>query len=115
MGTVEVATTRRARARGLLGRPAPDGALLLPRTRSVHGVGMTYPIDVARLDAAGVVVRVDRLAPGGLLLPCRGAHHVLEAAAGAFASWGLGPASQLEVAPAASVRTGRRPPRPRRR
>ncbi|MEZ5183521.1 MAG: DUF192 domain-containing protein [Acidimicrobiales bacterium] len=111
VGTVEVATTRRARARGLLGRPVPTGALLLARTRSVHGVGMAYAIDVARLDGDGVVVRVDRLDRGGLLLPCRRARHVLEAAAGAFASWRLVPGSRVEVAP---LRPGRRPPQPRR-
>lgn len=77
---VEVPTTRRERARGLLGRDqlAPDSALLLERTRSVHTVGMRFEIAVAFLDAGLRVLEVVRVPPGRVLLPRRGARQVLE-------------------------------------
>lgn len=86
---VAVATTRRARGRGLLGRDELDGALWLAGTRSVHTVGMRFAIDVACCDARQVVVHVATLVPGRLLLPRRQVRSVLEAEAGAFARWGV--------------------------
>ena len=38
------------RARGLLGRTGYEGAMVLPRTRSVHTFGMRFPLDVAFCD-----------------------------------------------------------------
>ena len=97
LATLEVAADRRARSRGLLGRDGFEGALLLERTRSVHTVGMRFPIDVAVCDADLVVLRTRRLRPGRGTLPVRGGRHVLEAEAGAFARWGLVVGDQLEV------------------
>ncbi len=97
LATLEVAADRRARSRGLLGRDGFEGALLLERTRSVHTVGMRFPIDVAVCDADLVVLRTRRLRPGRVTLPVRGGRHVLEAEAGAFARWGLVVGDQLEV------------------
>jgi uncharacterized membrane protein (UPF0127 family) len=76
----EVPTGRRERARGLLGRDrlAPGSALLLERTRSIHTVGMRFEIAVAFLDAGLRVLEVVRVPPGRVLLPRRGARHVLE-------------------------------------
>ena len=51
--------------------------MLLERCRSVHTVGMRFPITVAFLDTSSRVVRVDR-APIGRILFCRRARHVLE-------------------------------------
>ena len=56
--TVFFASTWWGRAKGWLGRPAPaegEGLLLSP-CKGIHMVGMNYPIDVAFLDAAGLVV-----------------------------------------------------------
>lgn len=77
---VEVPETRRERARGLLGRapPAPGGGMLLRRARSVHTLGMRFPIVAVLLDASMRVVEVNRLPPGRILLPRRGVLHVLE-------------------------------------
>lgn len=47
VASVEIATTRRERGRGLLGREGFEGALVLPGVRSVHTVGMRFAIDVA--------------------------------------------------------------------
>jgi uncharacterized membrane protein (UPF0127 family) len=74
---VDVAETAFERLRGLIGAFPPRG-LLLPRTRSVHTIGMRAPIDAVLLGAGGEVVDVVRLAPGRLLLPRRRVRCVLE-------------------------------------
>jgi uncharacterized protein len=68
--------------RGLLGRSrlAPDRALLLERTRSIHTFGMRFPIAAARLDRDLIVRSVRPVRPGRLLLPGLGIRHVLECA-----------------------------------
>lgn len=92
---LERATTRASRGRGLLGRDRVDGAVWLPRVRSVHTVGMRFPIDVAWLDHDGWVRRVDTLPPGRLTRWVAAAG-MLEAEAGAFERWGLRPGSRVE-------------------
>ena len=99
LASLEVADGRRARSRGLLGRDGLDGALLLDRTRSVHTLGMRFPIDVAVCDADLVVLRTRRLPPGRMTLPMRRGRQVIEAEAGAFARWGLVAGDQLDVRP----------------
>lgn len=96
---VEVASDRRARARGLLGRTGLCGALLLPATRSVHTVGMAFPIDVALCTRDLAVVAVRTLPPGRLILPRPRVRAVVEAEAGSFARWGVAPGSQLALRP----------------
>ncbi len=95
---LEVASSASARIRGLLGRDGLEGALLLPGCRSVHTLGMRFPIDVAFLDRRGRVV--------GLVTPMRPwrasrarwrAHQVLEAEAGAFDRWHVAPGDVLDV------------------
>jgi hypothetical protein len=77
------------RMRGLLGRPQPgigEGLVLRP-CNQVHTVGMGYPIDVAYVAEAGLVLRViPGLQPMSLTWPCLGAHWTVELAPG-----GLGP------------------------
>ena len=96
-GPIEVARTHHERSRGLLGRDGLEGALLLPRTRSVHTVAMRFPIDVALCTADLEVVAVRTLVPGRFVLPRRGVRAVIEAEAGAFARWGITPGSRLAV------------------
>jgi uncharacterized membrane protein (UPF0127 family) len=74
---VDVAETAFERLRGLIGALPPRG-LLLPRTRSVHTIGMRAPIDAVLLGSGGEVVDVVRLAPRRLLLPRRRVRGVLE-------------------------------------
>lgn len=97
LATLEVAHDHRARRRGLLGRSSVDGALLLRPTRSVHTFRMRFAIDVAQCDAELRVLRIVTLRPNHLLLPVRGARAVVEAEAGAFARWAVGPGARLEV------------------
>ena len=51
--------------------------MLFERCRSVHTVGMAYPITVVFLDGSWRVLRVTR-APAGRVLFCLRARHVLE-------------------------------------
>lgn len=94
---VEVAVTRRARGRGLLGRAGLEGALWLPRVRSVHTVGMRFAIDVAWVDRSGLVLRTRTMVPGRASPWVRRAVGVLEAEAGAFGRWGLGPGAVVAI------------------
>jgi len=97
LASLEIASTRRDRRRGLLGRDGFEGALLLERTRSVHTLGMRFPLDVAHLDDEGVVLRTCRMDRNRIGLPVLKASRVLEAEAGSFARWDLLPGQVLEV------------------
>lgn len=97
LASLEQAEGRAERRRGLLGRTGIEGAIWLARTRSVHTLGMRFPIDVAHVDASGTVVRTRTMVPGRIGRPVRRATAVLEAEAGAFARWGLAVGSVVEV------------------
>lgn len=97
LASVEVAASRTARRRGLLGREGIDGALLLRPARSVHSFGMRFPIDVAWCDRDLTVLRVARLRRHRLTTPVVRARAVLEAEAGVFARWNLAPGDRLEL------------------
>ncbi|WP_210585587.1 DUF192 domain-containing protein [Streptomyces sp. GESEQ-35] len=86
---LEIATSYRARTKGLLGRDAVDGAMLLSPANSVHTFRMRIPIDVAYLDRGLMVIAVTTMRPGRLGLPRLRARHVVEAEAGVMAGWGL--------------------------
>ena len=97
LASIEVADSFARRGRGLLGRDGIAGAILLKPARSVHTVGMRFPIDVAFCDADMVVVRIVRMARHRLGRPCLKARQVIEAEAGAFDRWGLQVGDQLDV------------------
>lgn len=86
---LEVASSYRARTKGLLGRDSVDGAMLLTPASGVHTFRMRIPIDVAYLDRRLNVIAVRTMRTGHLGLPRLRARHVLEAEAGAMAGWGL--------------------------
>ncbi|MEV5511500.1 DUF192 domain-containing protein [Streptomyces flaveolus] len=104
---LEIAASYRARTRGLLGRDAIDGALLLSPANSVHTFRMRFPIDVAYLDRRLTVIAVRTMPPGRLGLPRLRARHVLEAEAGAMAGWGVRAGVRVEA-----VEGQGRPPAP---
>ena len=95
--SVEVAGSPGLRARGLLGRDGVDGALWLPRTRSVHTVGMRFAIDVAYCDATGRVLAIVTMPPWRLGRPRLRARSVVEAQAGSLQRWGIAVGTVLEV------------------
>jgi uncharacterized membrane protein (UPF0127 family) len=82
--TVELADTRRARRRGLLGRTSlePATALVLSPCFSVHTAFMKFAIDAVFVDRRGVVRRVVQLPPWRAAVDV-GARMVIEVAAGA--------------------------------
>jgi uncharacterized protein len=97
LATLEVAESAGARTRGLLGRAGIEGALLLQPARSVHTLGMRFPIDVAYVDRDLNVIRTRAMRPwrlGRIVFKARG---VIEAEAGSFARWDLKPGDQLEI------------------
>jgi uncharacterized protein len=97
LASLELAEGRRGRSRGLLGRDRFEGAILLRPCRSVHTVGMRFPIDVAFCDDELRVIRAVTLPRGRVTLPVWRARAVIEAEAGAFGRWRLQPGDQLEV------------------
>jgi uncharacterized membrane protein (UPF0127 family) len=97
LATLEVADGAKSRARGLLGRDGFDGAIYLAPAKSVHTIGMRFPIDVAFVDHDMVVVRTKTLSRWRVTLPVLKAHAVIEAEAGAFAHWNLHVGDQLEI------------------
>jgi uncharacterized membrane protein (UPF0127 family) len=94
---LEIATSYRARTKGLLGRDHIAGALLLSPANSIHTFRMRIPIDVAYLDRHLKVIAVRTMPPGRLGLPRPRARHVLEAEAGAMTGWGLTVGTQVSV------------------
>jgi uncharacterized membrane protein (UPF0127 family) len=97
LASLEVATSRRERRRGLLGRDGYDGALLLQPCASIHTAGMRFDLDVAFCDEDLQVLETVRMRPWRVGRPRPGAHAVLEAEAGAFERWRLRPGDLLEV------------------
>jgi uncharacterized protein len=97
LASVEVAETRGDRRRGLLGRDTVDGALLLRPARSVHTLGMRFPIDVAFCDADLRVIRVVRMPRHRVSRVVWRSRAVIEAGAGSFDRWNLRPGDELEV------------------
>jgi uncharacterized protein len=97
LASAEVADTRRARRRGLLGRESIEGALIIEPCRWIHTVGMKFPIDVAYLDAEGIVVKTIQMQRFRVGIPVWNARSVIEAEAGAFGRWGLRVGDKVET------------------
>jgi hypothetical protein len=96
---VRTASTLLSRLVGLLGTAAiadGEGLWIVP-CRGVHTLGMRYPIDVAFLDARGVVVGIlEGLPPNRIGPVFRGARGALELRSGILAATGTVPGDRLE-------------------
>jgi len=96
---VRTAVTFLSRLVGLLGTAAigeGEGLWIVP-CRSVHTLGMRYPIDVAFLDARGVVVGVlEGFPPNRVGRIVRDARGALELRAGTLAATGTAPGDRFE-------------------
>ena len=90
------ACTFLTRLRGLHGVPplGPTDALLLRPCRAVQTFGMRTPIDVAFVDADGVVLKVVTLAPGRIA-GCVRAKAAVEMRAGTASRMQLAPGQTL--------------------
>ena len=73
-----IAGTMRARLRGLLGSSEAEGTLLLCPCSDIHTYGMRKPIDVAFVDAEGVVLDAMRDVGPGRRVRCGGAVATIE-------------------------------------
>jgi len=96
---VRTARTFLSRLAGLLGTGAiaeGEGLWIVP-CRGVHTLGMRYPIDVAFLDAPGIVVGIlEGLPPNRVGRVFRGARGALELSSGILAATGTVPGDRLE-------------------
>lgn len=97
LAALEVADSGATRLRGLLGRDGLDGALLLRPARSVHTIGMRFPIDVAFCDDDFRVVDLCSMRPNRMGRPRPKARSVIEAQEGAFDRWRLRIGDHLEI------------------
>ena len=97
LATAEIADTKRARRRGLIGRREFEGALVLLSCRHVHTFFMRFPMDVAFCDRNGTVLRTCRLRPWRVSSLVASAAFVIEAEAGAFERWNLRAGDEVEV------------------
>ncbi|MET0727041.1 MAG: DUF192 domain-containing protein [Acidimicrobiales bacterium] len=97
LASLVVADSRADRRKGLLGQEGFEGALLIRPARSVHSLGMRFPLDVAWCDRDLNVLRVARLPRNRMTRTVLRSHAVLEAEAGAFARWNLTVGDQLEI------------------
>ena len=98
---VELAVTRRARNRGLLGRDGldPSAAIILAPCTAVHTAFMRFAIDVLFLDRDGCAVKiVANVAPWRIALAAR-AYAVVEMAAGSAHKHGVQVGDRLYVSP----------------
>ncbi|MHB8319436.1 MAG: DUF192 domain-containing protein [Acidimicrobiales bacterium] len=96
LASAELADGYLDRVRGLIGRRDFEGAMVLPRTRSVHTAFVPFVIDVAFLDREFVVVSMIRMARWKISLPRRRGCNVLEAPSGSFERWRLHVGDRLE-------------------
>lgn len=97
LAAADVARTRSERRRGLLGRDATEGALVLRPCRNVHTIGMRFAIDVAFCDHDGVVLKTCCLRPWRVSPLVPRAAFAIEAQSGAFERWGLRVGDAIEV------------------
>ena len=94
---LEIATSYRARTRGLLGRDGIDGAMLLTPASSVHTFRMRFALDVVYLDRRSTVLAVRTMKPGRLGAPRLRSRHVLELEAGEAERRGLRPGVTVHI------------------
>jgi|RhiMetdeSRZDD1v2_1073273.scaffolds.fasta_scaffold13126_3 uncharacterized protein len=104
--SVEIAATRRARRRGLLGRDSLDGskALVLTPCAAVHTAFMRFDLDLAFIDRDGAVVKIVKNVPPWRIALAIRAHAVVELAAGTLQRTDVMVGDRLYVAPHDSTR-----------
>ena len=103
--SVEVASTRRTRRRGLLGRDhlAASTALILEPCAAVHTAFMRFSIDVVFVNRGGYAVKiVEDVPPWRIALSTR-AHAAIEMAAGSLRGLDLSLGDRLYVLPASDT------------
>jgi uncharacterized protein len=105
---IERADTGWARVKGLLGRSVKEltrgQGLWIEPCQGIHTIGMSFPIDVVYLDAAGhVILLYESLAPFRVAALKLKARSVLELAAGTLSSSDVTVGDVLEIKTIVSV------------
>ena len=95
--SARLASNRSHRRKGLRGTDTASEPLVIDQCRWVHSIGMSYPLDVAFLDANNHVLAIRRLSPWRVDRPVKNAVRVIEAHAGSFARWPLHVGDVVEV------------------
>lgn len=100
--SVEVATTRRQRRRGLLGRDSLNigSAFVLAPCRAVHTIGMRFAIDVIFVDDDGCVVKTVSRMIGWRMAMAGAATVTIELWAGALKAIDVNVGDKLCLVPA---------------
>jgi len=98
LASLDVAETRSQKRKGLLGKSDYTGVLML-RTRSIHTIGMRFPIDVAVCDSQGVVLSLKTIPPGRVVAPRFRETVMFEAQAGTLRDLNVKPGDHLEMRP----------------
>jgi uncharacterized membrane protein (UPF0127 family) len=95
--SVEIADTRAARRRGLLGRASfpSQSAMVLTSCNAVHTFFMQFPIDIAFVDAGGGVVKIVRDLPPWRIAVAPRAWTTIEFASGELDSNAIGVGDRL--------------------
>lgn len=85
--SVQIGASRRARRKGLLGRPAmdPASALVLVPCAAIHTLFMRFAIDALFVDETGRIIRIVAGLPPWRAAVAPFAHAVIEMPAGATA------------------------------
>ena len=91
------ATSRTDRRRGLLGVTEVCEPLLLDPCTWIHTIGMKTAIDVAYVDAEGIVLRTEHMKPWRVGPLTRRAQYVIEAAPGSLERWNIHVGDTIEV------------------
>ena len=97
LASASIASTRRAKRRGLIGQRSINTALVLEDCHWIHTIGVRCPIDVAYLASDGLVLKMQRISPLRVPRPVFGARTVIEAQAGSFERWSLNLGDFVEV------------------
>ncbi len=97
LASVDVATSRASRAKGLLGRDTFEGAFAIPKCRWVHTMGMRFALDIAYVGADDQVIKIATMRPYRFACPVPKARTVIEARAGSFERWGLRVGDPVEL------------------
>lgn len=96
---VTLATTFRARRRGVLGRPplAPNEAMFIEPCRQVHSFGVAYLLDVVFCDRELRVLHLETLEPERKSLRVRKARSCVELLGGRASECGIEPGVLIEL------------------
>ena len=97
LASLQRADSLRSRTVGLLGKREYEGALLIDKTKSVHTIGMKFPIDVAFCDDELRIIRIVTMRQHRVSKIEFGAACAIETEAGRFQHWNVQVGDQLEI------------------